>query len=159
MNDIALSRVDFRLIHGQVVTKWLKAYPAKKIVIVDDTLAEDEFMADIYMLAAPAGVKVEIFRVNEAKAKIGQDGKSVFLLFKNIADCYRLFQEGFRIPKLVIGGVPSDSGKKIVFNGVYLNKEENDWLNEMAENGTKVIFSSTPDDSYTTLSQIAKKFE
>ena len=35
MAEIQIARIDYRLIHGQVVTKWMKAYPAKRIVIVD----------------------------------------------------------------------------------------------------------------------------
>ena len=34
MAEIQIARIDYRLIHGQVVTKWMKAYPAKRIVIV-----------------------------------------------------------------------------------------------------------------------------
>ena len=46
MAEIQIARIDYRLIHGQVVTKWMKAYPAKRIVIVDTELAQDDFMSD-----------------------------------------------------------------------------------------------------------------
>ncbi|MFT8514958.1 MAG: PTS sugar transporter subunit IIB [Lacticaseibacillus paracasei] len=36
MGKIIFSRIDFRLIHGQVVTKWIKQYPATNIVIIND---------------------------------------------------------------------------------------------------------------------------
>ena len=48
MAKITLVRVDHRLIHGQVITKWVKIAQAQKIIIVDDFLGQDEFMADIY---------------------------------------------------------------------------------------------------------------
>ena len=41
---LRLVRVDDRLIHGQVVTLWLKALGAKRIVIVDDKTARDDFL-------------------------------------------------------------------------------------------------------------------
>ena len=47
MGSINLIRADFRLIHGQVITKWLKEANAKKIVILNDELAQDTFMASI----------------------------------------------------------------------------------------------------------------
>ena len=44
MADIKVARIDFRLIHGQVITKWIKYYPVDMIVIVDDALGSDDFM-------------------------------------------------------------------------------------------------------------------
>ena len=43
MPDIRLVRVDFRLMHGQVVTAWLKQVSANAILIVDDQLAAEVF--------------------------------------------------------------------------------------------------------------------
>ena len=35
-------RVDDRLIHGQVVTQWVKVFHAQKIVVIDDQVAIDK---------------------------------------------------------------------------------------------------------------------
>ena len=58
MADINLVRIDFRLIHGQVVTKWVKQANANRIIIVNDMLAKDEFLASVYKMAAPSNVKM-----------------------------------------------------------------------------------------------------
>ena len=42
---------DSRLIHGQVMTKWVNQSQANKIVVVSDELAADEFMREIYLLS------------------------------------------------------------------------------------------------------------
>lgn len=42
MADIVLCRIDSRLIHGQVMTKWVNQSSANKIVVVSDELAADE---------------------------------------------------------------------------------------------------------------------
>ena len=41
MEGIRLVRIDFRLIHGQVITKWSKLTDVKSIVVVNDELAAD----------------------------------------------------------------------------------------------------------------------
>jgi mannose/fructose/N-acetylgalactosamine-specific phosphotransferase system component IIB len=56
---LRLVRVDDRLIHGQVVAIWLKALGARRILIVDDRTAHDEFLREVLELAAPAGTPVE----------------------------------------------------------------------------------------------------
>ena len=45
--NIVLCRVDERLIHGQVMTAWVKKAWIKKIILVDDELASDDFMKEV----------------------------------------------------------------------------------------------------------------
>ena len=66
MAEIQVIRADFRLIHGQVITKWIRQTPANKILIIDDVLAKDSFMSSIYVMAAPPGIEVMIDTVDDA---------------------------------------------------------------------------------------------
>lgn len=67
MSKIVLTRVDSRLIHGQVVTKWLQQSGANEILVVSDELEQDEFLQSIYLMAAPPGVSVVIKGIESAK--------------------------------------------------------------------------------------------
>lgn len=154
MSNIVMSRVDFRLIHGQVITKWLKYYPAKKVVIVDDLLAEDEFMAEIYKMAIPQGLVLDILSTHELADYLENNQEDLFLLFKSIETAYQMIKQGIQLPKLVVGGVPSESGKKMVFSGVYLNKTELEQLQELESLGVPISFATTPDDKSTQLASI-----
>lgn len=49
MGKIQLARVDDRLIHGQVMTKWSKGLGINAIFIVDNDVAKDDFMKQIYI--------------------------------------------------------------------------------------------------------------
>lgn len=66
MAEIKLFRIDSRLIHGQIITKWLKVTQADKIVVVDETLAADDFMKEIYVAAVPKGISVDIYDTDGA---------------------------------------------------------------------------------------------
>ncbi len=44
MANIVLCRIDSRLIHGQVVTKWVGQSQANRIAVVSDELDADRFM-------------------------------------------------------------------------------------------------------------------
>ena len=72
MAEIVLARIDSRQLHGQVVTKWIPQSEAKKVVLINDELVNDEFMKMIYLNAAPNGVKVEIVTAEEAGKKYSQ---------------------------------------------------------------------------------------
>ena len=60
--EIGLIRVDSRLIHGQVITKWLNYSKANVIVVVDDELSKDSFMSEINKLRdiANSGVYIDM---------------------------------------------------------------------------------------------------
>ena len=89
IDGIKLVRVDFRLIHGQVITKWSNIISAKEIIVVNDQLSKDEYMAEIYIMAAPPGMKVNVLSINDfvtqAKNNAYASG-NVLVLFKNIKD-------------------------------------------------------------------------
>ena len=65
MEGIKLVRIDFRLIHGQVITKWSNKISATRIVVVNDALSKDEFMADIYVMAAPPGMTADVISIDD----------------------------------------------------------------------------------------------
>ena len=79
MEGIKLVRIDFRLIHGQVITKWSNKISATRIVVVNDALSKDEFMADIYVMAAPPGMTVDVISIDDfvANANGGEYDKDV----------------------------------------------------------------------------------
>ena len=58
MENLLLVRIDDRLIHGQVMTAWMKTLPAKQIIVIDDKVAKDDFMLFVLQNAAPSGIKV-----------------------------------------------------------------------------------------------------
>lgn len=72
MAEIKMTRVDFRLVHGQIVVKWCKACDVDKIVVIDDVVASDDFMSQIYASAAPAGVVVKSYSQEKAKRPCGK---------------------------------------------------------------------------------------
>ena len=68
MKNILVTRIDDRLIHGQVVTAWIKQYPINKILIIDDELSRNKLMERIYKAAAPVvGFLIFIFALTMTK--------------------------------------------------------------------------------------------
>ena len=76
MANVKIARVDFRLIHGQVIKKWIKYYPVDKININDDVLAADEFMKEIYGMAVPKGIEFDVLKIDEETEKLQKTDKN-----------------------------------------------------------------------------------
>lgn len=146
---ISLCRVDERLIHGQVMTAWVKKCWIKKIILIDDELASDDFMKEVLTLSAPSGVKVEVRSVEDALQTINNSGndESTLLLFKEIKFAYELFKVGYDLKELNIGNVGSSPVRKAITNQVYLSEEEKNMCRELNEKGVYVYIQKLPQDS------------
>ena len=70
MADIRLVRVDFRLMHGQVIANWVNQVDANAILIINEQLANDKFMQNVYKMAAPKGIRVSIMNLEKAMDRI-----------------------------------------------------------------------------------------
>lgn len=62
--NIVLTRVDNRLIHGQVATNWLKTYNANLCIVADDAVAEDSMQQTLLKLAA-GNMQIRFFTIQK----------------------------------------------------------------------------------------------
>lgn len=162
LDGINLVRIDFRLIHGQVITKWRNKVNTEKIIVVNNELAEDEFMADIYVMAAPPDVEVEVLSketfANQANDGAFQNG-NVLVLFKSIEDTVDVVRKGISFSHVQVGGLGSGNGRTSVVKGISINKEDVENLRVIKESGTEVTFQVTPEEPKLTLDKASKKVE
>jgi PTS system mannose-specific IIB component len=162
MWKIVFARIDDRLIHGQVMTRWMKGFPKASIVIIDDELAVDEFMKNIYTMAAPPGVKVKVFGVDAALKEWSQKTsveEEVFLLFKNIDTCKRVMDGGLPIATLNIGGVAKTPQRKGISQSVSLSEDEVKTLLELkTKYNVDVYLQMIPDSEKIHLTTVVEKY-
>lgn len=157
MANIKVARIDFRLIHGQVITKWIKYYPVDMIVIVDDMLANDEFMVEIYKMAVPKGVKFKVIPANGAAEALNEIDATVFLLFKDIDTCIKVVESGVNLDFLVVGGVPGGPGRKYISDGINLLPEEYMKLEGIKDKAAEIIFKGIPEESGLSMEKAKEK--
>jgi D-glucosaminate-specific PTS system IIB component len=157
---IKLERVDYRLMHGQVVTNWIKIVSADAILIVNDELVKDKFLAQVFLMAAPPGVKISIKSIANA-AKWAQTGKqnqmNLLVLFKSIESAKQAHDLGFPMEKLQIGGLGSGTNKKVVSKDLSLSDDEIEMLNELNQKGVEISLQAMPKDEKIMYSDIAGK--
>ena len=156
MAKLKMVRIDYRLIHGQVVAKWIKFRPVERLILVDDALAADEFMADIYRMAA-GDKQVDIVGMADAQKALDATDDTTMLIFKDVATAYSAWQSGVALPELNIGAVPSAKDRKTVVQGVALSPAEYGQLNEIAQSGVHVYLQPIPEHEAVSLDSVAGK--
>ena len=160
IDGIKLVRVDFRLIHGQVITKWSNTISAKEIVVVNDQLSKDEYMAEIYIMAAPPGMKVNVLSINSfvEEAKNGSYGSgNILVLFKNIKDAKDVTDLGIKFKQVQVGGLGSGNGRTSVVKGISIDMEDVNNLAAIQNSGAEVTFQVTPEEQKLSLEKASKK--
>ncbi|MBP2631740.1 MAG: mannose/fructose/sorbose transporter subunit [Firmicutes bacterium] len=160
MAEIKLVRVDFRLIHGQVITRWLKQTNANRIIVIDNKLSKDPFMSQVYVMAAPPGINVEMMSVDEAAASWAKNelgNGSLLMLFKTVSAALEALEKGIPFKRLQIGGLGAGPGRKVVYNQITLNKEDAEKLQKISDAGTEVFFQTVPEETSASLENIIKK--
>lgn len=159
MAEIKLTRVDYRLVHGQVVTQWVKICGADRIVIVNDELAADEFMADIYRMSAPAGVSVEVRTIEQAceeyKANAFGNGK-LLVLFKCVEDALAAVRGGVELADVQIGGLGGGAGTMTAF-GIAFRPSDVDAMKALDQEGVHVHVHVVPAQQDVELPDLINK--
>lgn len=160
MAKLNVVRIDSRLIHGQVVTQWVRKTNTKRIIIVDDALIHDKFMSKILKMAAPPSTKVEIVSTEKAGAQWQEDqfgAGSVMVLFKDVPTAHAAYQQGFTYPRLQLGGIGAGPGRVLAFGPISLSEEDAHMLDELAEKGCEVVFQVLVEDSPAGWDSVRKK--
>ena len=137
MADIIATRVEYRLVHGQVATKWVKILNISKIVIIDDETAADDFQKELLKLAAPAGVKVLVYTLDRAMERWQEKKFGVGRV---------AHRRGFTFSHLVLGQVPGRDDRKIAYKSVNLSNAELDLVKELEDSGVEVVLQMVPDE-------------
>jgi D-glucosaminate PTS system EIIB component len=160
MANIVLCRIDSRLIHGQVVTKWVGQAQANRIVVVSDELDADPFMKNIFMMAAPPNIKVDCYGVNNFCSEWSKDALgsgNVLVLFPNLPSVLSAIEGGFSIEKIQVGGLGGGPGRKVVFQNITLDDKDEAVLLKIKERGVDVYFQTIPEDKPQKLADILKR--
>lgn len=153
--EIVFARVDERLVHGQVMTSWTKQYQIKKIIVVDDAIAKDEFTAQILSLAAPSGVTVIVKSVDDTIKTIQEDDSNVktMLLFKTINYALELVNKGYELKRLNIGNIGSSPTRHELTKRVFMDDNEKEITHQLLNHGVDVYLQMLHTDPEVSVSK------
>lgn len=153
--EIVFARIDDRLVHGQVMSSWTKQLQIKKIMVVDDDIAKDEFTAQVLCLAAPSGVTVVVKSVDDTIKEIEEDNSTVktMLLFKTINYAKELVDKGYDLKRLDIGNIGSSPTRHELTKRVFMDDNEKEIARQLINHGVDVYIQMLHTDSEVSASK------
>ncbi|WP_231473016.1 PTS system mannose/fructose/N-acetylgalactosamine-transporter subunit IIB [Heyndrickxia ginsengihumi] len=158
--DIRLTRIDDRLIHGQVATAWSKTTGIERILVVSDEVAHDELRKFLLKQATPPSIKSHVIskqQLLEVYRNQLFDGMKIMLLFASPKDVLEVVEAGVDLKAVNIGGMRFCEGKKMVTNFISMNNEDVQSFVKLADLGIELEIRQVPTDRKTDLIQLIKK--
>ncbi|MBD8213212.1 PTS mannose transporter subunit IIAB [Erwinia persicina] len=157
---IGLARIDDRLIHGQVATRWTKETNVTRIIVVSDEVAADNVRKTLLTQVAPPGVTAHVVDVAKMvrvwnNPKYGKD--KVMLLFTNPTDVLRLVEEGVNITTVNIGGMAFRQGKTQVNNAVSVDAKDIEAFKKLNERGIELEVRKVSSDQRLKMMDLIDK--
>ncbi|UNH41178.1 PTS mannose transporter subunit IIAB [Moellerella wisconsensis] len=157
---IALARIDDRLIHGQVATRWTKETGVKRIIVVSDEVAKDHVRSTLLKQVAPPGVTAHVVDVEKCVRVYNNPkyaGERVMLLFTNPTDVKRIVEGGVEIKSVNIGGMAFHEGKTQVTNAVSIDDKDVSAFNYLNDQGIELEVRKVASDSKVRMMDLIKK--
>lgn len=142
-------RVDDRLIHGQVATRWATGLKVNRIMIIDDQVAVNENEKSILRMAAPAGVNTSILQFDKAVANImngNYAGQRVMLVVKSPVTLVKMMEAGIHLLPVNIGNMSNRPNTTQYKKSISMTLEEKAAVDQLLKAGIKVTAQMVPDE-------------
>lgn len=133
MKQIVFARIDDRLIHGQVMTAWLKQCDANEVVIIDNELCKDTFVVMMMKSLIPSTISLKVFNDTDAAAYLKEDGKGekILILVKTPQVILTLLNNGVKLEYLNVGGMGMKAGRSKLCKNIAASDEEREVFREL----------------------------
>ena len=151
MPDILLTRVDNRLIHGQVGMTWATHLGANLIIV-----ANDEVQQNLMDMAVASAAETRYFTLQKTIDVIHMAGdwQHIFLVVKTPQDALKLAENGVPIDVLNIGNMHFSEGKKQVTSTISVDEDDKATFRRLLDLGIKIELRKVPSDSVIPVEKI-----
>lgn len=154
MPNIVLTRIDNRLVHGQVGVTWTKTIGANLLLVANDEAAQDKLQQQLMAATAKSsGVGIRFFTIDKTAAIIDRAAPSqkIFIVCKNPQDVRRLVDKGVPLKEVNVGNMHFSEGKRQITKKVYVDDQDMDDLKYVASKGVHVYIQDVPGDTKTEI--------
>lgn len=151
---ILLTRIDNRLVHGQVGVTWTKTLGANLILVANDEAAQDVLQQKLMKSTADSsGAGIRFFTLEKTIQVISKaaDRQKIFIVVKTPGDALKLVEGGVPITELNVGNMHFAPGKVEVTKKVYVDQQDKDDLMALVNKGVNVYIQDVPGDRKTSV--------
>ena len=158
MPNIVLTRIDNRLIHGQVATQWCGVGGANLLLVANDNVAADEFRQGLMNMAAPSYAQTRYFTIQKTCDIIGRasEAQKIAIICETPQDVVKLVEGGVPIKSVNIGNMHMAQGKRQVAGSVAVDDKDVEAFRKLKDLGVELEIRRVPTESAESLDKLFK---
>lgn len=158
MPNIVLTRIDNRLIHGQVATMWSSSVGANLLLVANDEVSKNEFRQGLMDMAAPSFAQTRYFSIEKTINIINKASESqhIAIICENPQDVLKLVEGGVPIKKVNIGNMHMAQGKRQVSKAVCVDDNDVDAFKKLKALGVELEIRRVPSESAESIDELFK---
>lgn len=158
MPNIILTRIDERLIHGQVATQWSGAIGANLLLVANDEVSTNQMRQGLMDMCAPSFAQTRYFSIQKVIDVIhkASDKQKIFIICDNPTDVLRLVEGGVPIKKLNIGNMHMAEGKRQVATTVAVDDKDVAAFRRLRELGVELEIKRVPTEASEDVEKLFK---
>lgn len=148
--NILLTRVDNRLVHGQVGITWTKTLGANLIVVANDSAASDILQQKLMeSVALASGAQIRFFTLQYTADVIyhASEDQRIYIVINDIHSARVLVEHHVPIHELNLGNLHFSKGKHMVNKKVYVSDEDVEDLQYLLNKEVKIYIQDVPGDA------------
>lgn len=152
--NILLTRIDNRLVHGQVGVTWTTTLGANLLIVADDEVAKDPLQQQLMAVTAEtSGAGIRFFTLEHTINIIHKAAphQKIFIICRTPEEVKKLIDGGVPIREVNVGNMHFTKGKKQLSKKVYVDDKDLETLRYIMGKGAKVYIQDTPGDTKETI--------
>lgn len=158
MQNLVLTRIDDRLIHGQVMTKWLKETGAQNVVIVDDATSNNDFMINVFEQAVPEDIGIGIFNKEDGVTFFSQPLEAPTIILVKVPETIEyMVDHGIDITEVDLGGMGAKDGRCTLYQYISTSPAEDECFERLLNKGVNVYVQIVPQNEKQSIKPLLTK--
>ncbi len=143
--NIILTRIDERLVHGQV-QMWVKSLGCNLVIVANDEVSKNTLSQTLMKTSIPDSIAMRFFSIEETCNIIHKaaDRQKIYIVIKSTEDALKLVKGGVPIQKINVGNIHNKEGSTKISRSLYFSQEDYKALAELDKLGIEFDARSTP---------------
>jgi PTS system N-acetylgalactosamine-specific IIB component len=156
--NILLTRIDNRLVHGQVGMTWANTLGVNLLIVANDAVAADAVQQNLMDMAVAETVQTRYFTLEKTINIIHKAAphQKILIVVKTPQDALKLIEGGVPIKELNIGNMHFEEGKKQIAPTVSVDARDIETFKKLDTLGIKLEVKGVPSEAGQDLMKLLK---
>lgn len=157
---IIATRIDGRLVHGQVANLWSTKLQASRIIVVDAEVSKSDIEKSGLRMATPSGIRLSVLDPETAADHIVNhkyDSQRVFIVAKRPQPLLELVEKGVKLEEINVGNMSQSDETRSITRSVNVTDADVETFKELDAKGVKLIQQMVPNDNAEDFMKLLNK--